>query len=279
MPTTAQRSVRGVSPILLVLAALCFLLPFVGVSCNTSAGGAALGSALSQAGGAGNSGNAAAVTSCLQGLSGRDLVTYSGVNLLTGGTPAAATSIPGCDTGSASASSSASSTVSKDAGIGVQPLMVVALLLIAVGIIAALLRAPGRAVIAGGAALVAAVLIVINNSTVHTPILNKLTSSAGGASISSLGLTGGLGLENFFSIHAAIGFILILVALFLALAANVVDLTLGSSLRLTTAGPDWRSPPGGPVSTHPPPGDASPPPADVPPPEAADALPPEQPSA
>jgi hypothetical protein len=269
MPTTAQRSVRGVSPILLVLAALCFLLPFVGVSCNTSAGGAALGSALSQAGGAGNSGNAAAVTSCLQGLSGRDLVTYSGVNLLTGSTPAATTSIPGCDTGSASASSSASSTVSKDAGIGVQPLMVVALLLILVGIIAGLLRAPARAVIAGSAALVAAVLIVINNSTVHTPILNKLTSSGGGASISSLGLTGGLGLESFFSIHAAIGFILILVALFLALAANAVDLTLGSRLRLTTAGPDWRAPPpGGPVPTHPPPGDASPPPAAAPPPEA-----------
>jgi hypothetical protein len=267
MPTTAERSVRGVSPILLVLAALCFLLPFVGVSCNTSAGGAALGSALSQAGGAGNSGNAAAVTTCLQGLSGRDLVTYSGVNLLTGGTPTAATSIPGCDTGSSS-SSSASSTVSKDAGIGVQPLMVVALLLILLGIVAGLLRAPARAVIAGGAALVAAVLIVINNSTVHTPILNKLTSSGGGASISSLGLTGGLGLENFFSIHAAIGFILVLIALVLALAANGVDAALGSRLRLATAEPDWRAPPpGGPVAAHPPPGVETRPPSGASPPE------------
>jgi hypothetical protein len=269
MPTTAEKTTRGVSPILLVLAGLCFLLPFVGVSCNTAAGGAALGSALSQAGGSGNSGNSAALTSCLQALNGRDLVTYSGVDLLTGGTPSTATSIPGCDTGSASASSSASSTVSKDAGIGVQPLMVVALVLILLGVVATALRRPLRAWIAGGAALVAAGLIVINNASVHTPILNKLTSSGGGSSISSLGLTGGLGLDSFFSIHAAIGFILVLVALVLALAANVVDLAQGSRLRLTTAGPDWRAPPpGDAVSTHPPPGDAPPPPTDAPPPEA-----------
>ncbi|HEY8756399.1 MAG TPA: hypothetical protein VIN65_08650 [Candidatus Dormibacteraeota bacterium] len=267
MPTTAEKTTRGVSPILLVLAALCFLLPFVGVSCNTAAGGAALGSALSQAGGSGNSGNSAALTSCLQALNGRDLVTYSGVDLLTGGTPSTATSIPGCDTGSASASSSASSTVSKDAGIGVQPLMVVALVLILLGVVATALRRPLRAWIAGGAALVAAGLIVINNASVHTPILNKLTSSGGGSSLSGLGIAGGL--DSFFSIHAAIGFILVLVALVLALAANVVDLAQGSRLRLTTAGPDWRAPPpGGPVSTHPPPGDAPRPPADAPPPEA-----------
>jgi hypothetical protein len=244
-----------VSPILLVLAALCFLLPFVGVSCNTAAGGAALGSALSQAGGSGNGGNSSALTSCLQALNGRDLVTYSGVDMLTGGNPTAATSIPGCDTGSASSSSSASATVSKDAGIGVQPLMVVALVLIVVGLLASLLRAPARAVIAGSAALVAAVLIVINNAMVHTPILSKLTSSAGGASAPSLGLTGGLGLVNFFSIHAAIGFILVLVALVLALAANAVELARGSGLRLSSGASDWRAPPpGGPGATHPPPG-------------------------
>jgi hypothetical protein len=276
MPTTAEKTTRGVSPILLVLAALCFLLPFVGVSCNTAAGGAALGSALSQAGGSGNSGNSAALTSCLQALNGRDLVTYSGVDLLTGGTPSTATSIPGCDTGSASASSSASSTVSKDAGIGVQPLMVVALVLILLGVVATALRRPLRAWIAGGAALVAAGLIVINNASVHTPILNKLTSSGGGSSLSGLGIAGGL--DNFFSIHAAIGFILVLVALVLALAANVVDLAQGSRLRLSTGGSDWRAPPpGGPVSTHPPPGDAPRPPADAPPPPA-DAPPPEAPS-
>jgi hypothetical protein len=274
MPTTVEKSARGVSPILLVLAALCFLLPFVGVSCNTAAGGAALGSALSQAGGLGNSGNAAAVTSCLQGLNGHDLVTYSGVNLLTGGTPTTVTNIPGCDTGS---SPSASSTVSKDAGIGVQPLIVVALLLILVGIVATAVRAPLRAVIAGGAALVAAVLIVINNSTVHTPILNKLTSSAGGSSLSSLGIAGGL--ESFFSIHAAIGFLLVLIALLLAVAVNVAALALGSRLRLTTAGSDWGAPPPGfgprpepgptgPAPTHPPP-DGAPHASPEPPPPPA----------
>ena len=236
MPATAERSARGVSPILLVLAALCFLLPFVGVSCNTAAGGAALGSALSQAGGAGNSGNAAAVTSCLQGLSGRDLVTYSGVNLLTGGNPTTTTNIPGCG-------SSSSAAASTEAGIGVQPLIVVAFVLVLVGIVATVLHARLRALVAGGAALVAAVVIIINNSAVHTPILNKLTSGSGN-SLSSLGIAGGV--ESFFTIHAAIGFTLVLIALFLALAVNVAALALGSRLRLTVAGSGGGAPPAGP---------------------------------
>lgn len=274
MPATAERSARGVSPILLVLAALCFLLPFAGVSCNTAAGGAALGSALSQAVGSGNAGNSAAAMSCLQALNGRDLVTYSGLNMLTGGTPATATSIPGCDTGSSSSSSSASSTVSKDAGIGVQPLVVVALVLILLGIVATALRAPLRAWIAGGAALAAAVLIVINNSTVHTPILNKLTSSGGGASLSGLGIAGGL--DSFFSIHAAIGFWLVLLALLLAIAANIAALALSSRLRLSIGEPGRGAPPPGfgpppeppgPMSAHPPPGDQGRPLAGPPPPE------------
>ena len=154
--------------------------------------------------------------------------------------------------------------MSKDAGIGVQPLIAVAFLLILVGIVATAVRAPLRAVIAGGAALAAAVLLVINNSTVHTPILDKLTSSGGASSLSSLGIAGGL--ETFFSIHAAIGFLLVLIALLLALAVNVAALALGSRLRLTTGGDDWRAPPpGGPAPTHPPPGDAPGPPAVAPP--------------
>jgi hypothetical protein len=225
MSETVEKSARGASPILLVLAALCFLLPFVGVSCNTAAGGAALGSALSQAGGLGSSGNAAAAQSCLQALNGRDLATYSGVDPLTGGNPTTPTNIPGCG-------GSSTPSASPQAGIGVQPLIVVAFILMLVGILATLLRAPLRPLVAGGATLIAALLIILNNASVHTPILNKLTSSSG-TSLSSLGLSGGV--DAFFNVHAALGFTLVMVGLLLALAVNVVALMLGSSLRLTTA--------------------------------------------
>jgi hypothetical protein len=216
---TVETSARAVSPVLLALAALCFLLPFVGVSCNTTAAEAALGSAFSQAGGSAGSGNAGAATSCLEALSGHDLASYSGLNLLTGSNPSVATSIAGCGTTSA--------TPSAEAGIGTQPLIVVAFLLIVVGMVATILRGPPRGYAAGGAALVAAVLIILATSAVHTPIVNKLTASAGGLSLSNLG-SGALGVASFLNIHPAIGFWLVLAALVLAVVANAVTIAATS---------------------------------------------------
>jgi hypothetical protein len=216
---TVERSARGASPVLLVLAALCFLLPFVGVSCNTAAAEAALGGAFSQAGGSAGSGNAGAATSCLEALTGHDLATYSGLNLLTGSNPSVATSIAGCGTTPAAPST--------EGGIGAQPLIVVAFLLILVGMVATIVRGPTRGYVAGGAALVAAVLIIFANSAVHTPIVNKLTASAGGLSLSNLG-SGALGVANFLNIHPAIGFWLVPAALVLAVAANAVTIAVTS---------------------------------------------------
>jgi hypothetical protein len=219
-PVIVERSARAASPILLVLAALCFLLPFIGVSCNTAAAETALGGALSQANGSPGSGNAGLATSCLQALSGHDLATYSGLNLLTGSNPSIATSLAGCGSSSAAPSTQA-------AGIGAQPLVVVALLLILVGIAATVLRGPPRGFVAGGAAIVGAVLLILANSAVHAPIVTRLTS-AGGSSLSDLGLSGGLGVDSFFNIHPAIGFWLALTALVLAAAANAVTAAVTS---------------------------------------------------
>jgi hypothetical protein len=228
-----ERSARGASPVLLVLAALCFLLPFVGVSCNTAAAEAALGSAFSQAGGSAGSSSAGAATSCLDALSGHDLATYSGLNLLTGSNPSVATSIAGCGTTSAAPST--------EGGIGAQPLIVVAFLLILVGMVAAILRGPPRGYVAGGAALVAAVLIILANSAVHTPIVDKLTASAGGLPLSNLG-SGALGVASFLNIHPALGFWLVLAALVLAVAANAVTIAVTS--RQPSVPPAPRYPPG-----------------------------------
>jgi len=226
MSATAERSARGASPILLVLAALCFLLPFVGVSCNTAAGSAALGGALSQAGGSGLSGDSATITRCVQALSGRDLATYSGINLLTGSDPTTATDLPGCT--SSTSSPVPSPAASSGAAIGVQPLIVAAAILILVGILATALPGRLRPVVAGSAALVAAVLVAVNNAGVHTPILSRL-SAGGGNTLSSLGVTGGI--ETFFNIRAGIGFTLVLLALAVAVAINAVAVAMGAAAR------------------------------------------------
>lgn len=257
---TVQKAARGVSPALLVLAALCFLLPFAGVSCNTSAGSAAISGALSQLGASGSSASAAA--SCLQGLNGKDLLSYSGVNMVTGGNPSAVGSIPGCDS-----STSAPVSTSTAGGIGVQPLIVVALLFVIVGILAVLLRAPlRRSLIAAAVGLAAAVLIIINNSTVHGTVLSKLTASLGnslpssGSSLPGADLRASVG--GFFDIHAAIGFTLVLIALFLAVAVNLAALIAGSGLRMARTAPAGVGPPADVPSgwpPAPPPGTADPP--------------------
>jgi hypothetical protein len=253
MPNNLDKATRGVSPILLVLAALCFLLPFVGVSCNTSAGTAALGS-LGSVGASGNNSGAAASAACLQALNGRDLYTYTGLNMVTGSDPSVQTSIPGCPTTSSSNSNSplaiSPSAPTPTLGIGVQALMVVVLLLIIVGVVGGAVRGRTGRLIAAGAALLAAVLVILNNSTAHAAIVNKITSSAGGTgSLSSSGLGGTI--DSFFSVHAALGFTLILIALGFAVLANLVALVVGSGMRLTTVGPQPGAPPPGGVTPWP----------------------------
>ena len=248
------KATRGASPILLVLAALCFLLPFVGVSCNTAAAQGALGPALTQLGG--SSGQSAQATQCLQALTNRDLASYSGVNLAFGGNPSTPSNLPGCDSGTSSSSS-------PDQGnIGVQPLVLLAFILVIVGLLATVLRAPLRYLVAGGAALLAAVLVLVDNSTVHTTIINKLSSSGGSNSLSQLGVGS---VSAFFDVHASIGFTLVLVALVLAILVNAAG---AATVMRPTAGaappPPWEAqpPPGAPPPGAPPPG--QPPPGAIP---------------
>lgn len=258
MTTDAVRkTARGSSPALLILAALCFLLPFVGVSCNTAAAQSALGPALRSLGGAGGS-QAAQATQCIRNLADRDLATYSGFNLSFGANPSTDTSnIPGCDTGSTSAPSPGGD----QGNIGVQPLMLIAFILVIVGAVATVLPAARRVPVAGGAALLAAVLLVIDNSTVSTTIINKLATSSGG-SLSQIGISGGLG--GFFNIHAAIGFWLALLALLLAVAAN------GAAALMNRRPPATATPSGAPPGSvgWPVPGAAGGGPAPPPPPPA-----------
>jgi hypothetical protein len=247
MPDTLQKASRSVSPVLLALAALCFLLPFIGVSCSSSSL-QALGSL------PGGSNQDAQTSNCLSAISNTDLYSYSGLNLATGSAPSTA-SIPA----SCSTAAGGNTKASQAPTVGVQPLLVVVLVLIIVGIAATALRAPLRAGVAGAAALVAAILVIASNATSHDAIRDRISALANQSSGSSnLGLQAAGGVGGFFNIHAAIGFTLILLALFLAVAVNVVGLIAGSGLRLTPAA-DRGAPPADPPAWRPDPPPAPPP--------------------
>lgn len=208
--TTAQRSARGISPSLLVIAALCFLLPFVGVSCNAGATSTALGNALSQIGGTAGPG----VIQCEQSLSSQDLVSVTGVNLLTGSSPSLLSNLQGCQTNFPSQSGLVP-------GFGVHALLIVALILIVAGILAALLRGRRRSLVAGCAALISAALIVINNLSVQGSILDSFRQ-ASAALPPTPGSTPDIG--SVLNVHAAVGFWLAVGALLLTIAVNAAAL-------------------------------------------------------
>jgi hypothetical protein len=210
--TAPQRSVRGISPSLLVIAALCFLLPFVGVSCNAGATRAALGNALSQIGGAAGP----AVIQCEQSLSSDDLVSVTGVDLLTGSSPSVLSNLPGCQTTFPSQSGLIP-------GFGVHALLMIALILILAGILAVLLRARWRSPVAGGAALIAAALIVINNLSVQSSILDSI-QQASAALPPAAESTPDMG--SVLNVHAAVGFWLAVGALILTIGVNAAALLL-----------------------------------------------------
>jgi hypothetical protein len=244
MPATVQRASRGASPIVLVLAALCFLLPFVGVSCNSSALQGVAGSV------PGGSIGGPETSACLSAISNSDLYTYSGLNLVTGSAPSTAGIPPSCST-----TAGDSSTAGETPTVGVQPLLVVVLVLILVGIIAALLRSPLRYAVALGAALGAAILVIANNSVVHDAVRDRISALANKSSGSpNLGLQALGGVGGFFNIHAAIGFTLVLLALFLAVAVNLAALLVGPVLRIAHAPPAAGPPPEPPPWPPPPSG-------------------------
>ena len=263
MPDTVQKASRGASPVLLVLAALCFLLPFVGVSCNSS-GLQGLAGALP-----GGSSGSAQSSACLAAISNTDLYTYSGLNLATGSAPSTAALPQSCSTTTGGTQSS-----SETPTVGVQPLLILVLVLIVLGIAATILRSPLRYATALAAALAAAILVIVNNSVVHNAVSNKITDLANRSSGSSnLGLQGVGGVGSFFNIHAAIGFTLILIALLLAVVVNASGLIAVSGLRMAHAPPATVAPsaaaaqPWQPPPQPPEPSGASPPAAGDPPPQ------------
>ena len=237
---------RIVSPVLLILAGLCFLLPFAGVSCNTSAATAELGSMSSisqQLGGEGSVSMPAGLTGCLNSLNNYNFANYSGLDLAAGSGPTVAGTEPGrCSALSSEEGTSGSIPTSAEAnqlGLGAQPLLVVALAAMLFGLLLSLGRFALRGVAVAVVAAVAIVLLVVEQGQMSTQVLDKISQSALGSSSVS-GLFGSTGsspnfisaeMSAYFTITVGIGFILAIVALAVVvlynLAAELVPLVSG----------------------------------------------------
>jgi hypothetical protein len=257
------------SPLFLLLAGLCVLLPFASVSCNVSADQGLISSETS-IGGTSSSGLSAAEQPCLQSLSNWNWATYTGVNLLVGSTPNVDLQTPsGC--GYLSQEARTESPTTFDDGVmnlGVQPAMWLLLALILAGLFFSLTRR-----VAGVAIVCAAAAIAV---------LGQWAMESGAI----LSRMGGPNASEEFSVHLGIGALLCILALALAAlcAGSTTPWLTGLRQRLTPAiaeprvtaafgdlGATWLPPPpppgpppwGAPGSWPPPP---PPPPSPGPPP-------------
>jgi hypothetical protein len=227
---------RIVSPVLLVLAGLCFLLPFAGVSCNTSSTKAELGSISSFShafGGPSSVSLPAGLAGCLSSLDNYNIATYTGLDLAAGSAPSAAGAAPsGCSmltTEEGSSSSIPSSTDANQIGLGAQPLLLVALAAMLLGLLVSLARFALRGFAVAVIAAVAIILLVVENGQVSTQVLDKISHSVLNSVSGSLPTAGTLGVSNLlqvditnsFTVTVGVGFILAIVALAVVVLYNL----------------------------------------------------------
>jgi hypothetical protein len=219
---------RLVSPVLLILAGLCFLLPFAGVSCNTAPVKSEVGSLLA---GEGSLISDTVVGPCLDGLNGDSVATYTGLDLATGASPSTDALEPaGC--AALSAANGGSTTTRLDGsqiGVGAQPLLLVALVAMLLGLLLSLTRFALRPLAVAATAVAAIVLLAVNQAQIGSQILGRITQSAFGAVTESLPGNGTPGIASYlqveisssFKVTAGIGLILAMVALGLLVLYNL----------------------------------------------------------
>ncbi|MGI8846922.1 MAG: hypothetical protein ACR2GX_01445 [Candidatus Dormibacteria bacterium] len=211
---------RLVSPLFFVLAIVLFVLPFVGVSCNTDAAKPLLSAA-------GPDGPSA---QCLDSVKALNLETYSGLNLAIGSAPAintgATTTAPaGCPPSSSNSSNSNNGLGQLAADklkLSPQPLILVGLAVILVGLVVGALRIAFRGFIAAACAVVAAVLVFVGEQSAGTAAINALATQAQ-SNGSSGGLPPGVTVQSFFLANPGIGLWLVIAALALAALFNVAS--------------------------------------------------------
>ncbi|HET9052222.1 MAG TPA: hypothetical protein VFO60_11015 [Candidatus Dormibacteraeota bacterium] len=279
MPDTLERVRRFVSPITLLLGAVCFLLPFCAMSCNAGPVGAS-GDVVSASGLALVTGGDVSVNcGYLNQIGSAVNGAFGSTTGRTGATPSA--SSPCGSLGSSPSPRRVAPTATNERvgpfdGVGstptsvhvaVQPVAVVAAALLLLGALVALAR--GRSAALGGfvlAAAAAAALVVLRvtlTSSFNDDIKAGSSTSAQQPSITGLG---GFDPTSVFQLTWGTGWWLSLVAAGIAATVSLVALGAGSGARGSPsaaggAQPPWPAPGGG-WSPPPPPagGGWSPPP-------------------
>ena len=189
-----ERVARNFSPPLLILVALCFLLPFAAASCNTDR--AKSDPRITRQPPAAR----ALFDRCLDNAKGQELFSYSGYDLVTGGDPTVSNDrINGCPQQTTGAAAQATA---KTVNIGSQGWFIGVLIVLLAGIVASALRFPGRgflvtALCGAGIALLLVGLLQIQGAVSNklSPTVQALLGSArGNLPSDSFIITAGLGL-------------------------------------------------------------------------------------
>lgn len=235
---------------LFVAVALCFLLPFGGVSCNTTAAKTLINSAGSSSGGA----LVAQAGACVDALNGFNLATYSGVNLAFGTAGSTARTGPAaCETGTAS---TVPSSVQPDSvKTDVQPFILAAGVVVIAGLLLSVLlirRGRMRGLISALSAAVAGGLLIIGQLQVQKQITNKIAAQFSSGTASS-SLPGGLSINfaDYFNVNWAIGALIVIALLAVTLLLNVAAVITGpgaepsapEGLMPAPSPPPWQPPP------------------------------------
>jgi hypothetical protein len=202
---------------LLLLVILAFFLVFTGVSCNQANTKKALSSIDASQGVTGA--QAAQVNACVNSLSGVNILTYSGWQLVFGKDPVVGSIPAPCNQANAAATDTSS------ANIGPQILAFLALACAVLGLVVSMLGALGL-VAARSRALVTAIfsagagaLLILDQFHVHDVLFSKISSSEGSG-------TPGLDPTSLFTVNAGIGLIAALVILGVAVVYNVAALVV-----------------------------------------------------
>jgi hypothetical protein len=244
-----DRSSKALSPLLFAAAALCFLLPFAGVSCNTATARTVIDRFSSSAEGA----QLAQTNACLDALNGFNLATYSGLNLALGTAPTTPTNPPSeCRPLTPAASASAAALPASDAKLNPQPLVIAGGVGVIGGLLLSLLligRKRGRASLAAGAAGAAVALLIVAQLLAPIQITDKLASSATAATPVPAGL--GINLAQYFTVNWAAGAFIVVALLAVALLLNLAAAIAGASEAAGT--PPELTPAPSPAPPHPPP--------------------------
>jgi hypothetical protein len=254
----AEPTARKISPIFFLLAALCFLLPFAGVSCNTdkakTLASASLGSnpALSAFAGGGLNG-------CIDGFKGTSLANYSGLNFAAGSAPSVPSNLPVPDackqlvatacqaagaaggqaavdacTAQASAGLTSSTPTSGDnAKLGVQIFAVLALIVILVGLVVGFLAIPGRGLITAAMGALAIVLLVVNYVVSGHALADKINASSQDQQTAQF--LQGSKISDLLSLSFGIGLILCVLVLLIATVYNLASQFAGGRTEAVAA--------------------------------------------